>query len=123
MITSRAKVELKDRTLITAAVLTHAGVKVAIMTDHPVVPVQYLSLSAALAVRGGLEESEALKAITINAAEILGVANRVGSLEQGKDADVIVLDGNPFDWRTKVELVVINGVIVYAAGDYAGLMK
>ncbi|HHY30697.1 MAG TPA: amidohydrolase family protein, partial [Syntrophaceticus sp.] len=55
----------------------------------------------------------ALKAITINPAEILGIADRVGSLEKGKDADIIVLSGHPFDWRTKVELVLINGKIVY----------
>lgn len=83
------------------------------MTDHPVVPIQYLPLLAALTVREGMDEEEALKAITINPAEILGIADRVGSLEKGKDADIIVLSGHPFDWRTKVELVLINGKIVY----------
>jgi imidazolonepropionase-like amidohydrolase len=121
IITNRAKVELKNRTLTTAGILARSGVKVAIMTDHPVVPIQYLSLSAALAVRGGLDETEALRAITINAAQILGVDDRVGSLAPGKDADLIVTSGNPLDWRSRVELVIINGEIVYAGGDYAGL--
>ncbi len=112
-LTSRAKVELKDRTFQTAGILTEAGIKIAIMTDHPVVPIQYLSLMAALAAREGLDPGEALKAITINPAEILGIADRVGSLEEGKDADIIVLSGHPFDWQTKVELVLIDGKIVY----------
>jgi imidazolonepropionase-like amidohydrolase len=112
-LSSRAKVELKDRSFKTAGVLSQTGVKVAIMTDHPVIPIQYLPLLAALTVRDGMDEEEALKAITINPAEILGIADRVGSLEKGKDADIIVLSGHPFDWRTKVELVLINGKIVY----------
>jgi len=116
-LTSRAKVELKDSSLKTAGILARAGVKVAIMTDHPIVPIQYLSLLAALAVRGGMDEEEALKAITINPAQILGIADRVGSLEVGKDADIIVLSGHPFDWRTKVELVLVNGEVVYSSGE------
>ncbi len=112
-LSSRAKVELKNRSFKTAGILSQAGVKVAIMTDHPVVPTQYLSLLAALNVKEGMDEEEALKAITINPAEILGIADRVGSLEKGKDADIIVLSGHPLDWRTKVELVLINGKIVY----------
>lgn len=123
LISNRAKVELKDRSLETPGILARAGVKVAIMTDHPVVPIQYLSLCAALAVKGGMDELEALKAITINAAEILGVADRVGSLAPGKDADIIVLSGHPFDLRTKVELVLVNGEIAYATGEYAPLLK
>ena len=110
---SRAKVELKDSSLKTAGILARAGIKVAIITDHPIVPIQYLPLLAALAVKGGMDEDDALKAITINPAQILGLADRVGSLEPGKDADIIVLSGHPFDWRTKVELVLVNGEIVY----------
>ncbi|MGB9791774.1 MAG: amidohydrolase [Thermacetogeniaceae bacterium] len=123
LISNRAKVELKDRSLETAGILARAGVKVAIMTDHPVVPIQYLSLCAALAVKGGMDELEALKAITINAAEILGVADRVGSLAPGKDADIIVLSGHPFDLRTRVELVLVSGEIAHAIGEYAHLLK
>ncbi|MDN5375748.1 MAG: hypothetical protein PWQ39_788, partial [Thermacetogenium sp.] len=117
---NRAKVELKDRTLETAGILSRAGVRVALMTDHPVVPGQYLSLLAALAVKGGMAVEDALKAITINAAEILGVADRVGSLEAGKDADVIVLSGHPLDWLTSVELVIVNGEIAFAGDSFAG---
>ncbi|MDD2555266.1 MAG: amidohydrolase [Syntrophaceticus sp.] len=117
---SRAKVELKDLSLKTPGILSQAGIKVAIITDHPVVPVQYLSLMASLAVKEGMDEQEALKAITINPAEILGVADRVGSLEAGKDADIIVLSGHPLDWRTKVELVLVNGKIVYADEAHRG---
>lgn len=120
-LSNRAKVELKDRTLESAAFLAKAGVKVAIMTDHPVTPIQYLPILAALVVREGMEEEEALKAITINAAEILGVADRIGSLEVGKDADVIVLNGYPLDWRTRVELVIVNGEIAYSGGPFEAL--
>jgi imidazolonepropionase-like amidohydrolase len=117
---SRAKVELKDLSLKTPRVLSQAGVKVAIITDHPVVPIQYLPLMASLAVKEGMDEQEALRAITINPAEILGIADRVGSLEPGKDADIIVLSGHPLDWRTKVELVLVNGKIVYADETFGG---
>ena len=114
---SRAKVELKDSSLKTAGILAKAGIKVAIITDHPIVPIQYLPLLAALAVKGGMDEDDALKAITINPAQILGIADRVGSLEPGKDADIIILSGHPFDWRSRVELVLVNGEIVYSSGD------
>jgi imidazolonepropionase-like amidohydrolase len=120
-LSARTKVELKDRTFATPGIMARAGVKVALMTDHPVIPIQYLPLAAALAVREGMDEEEALKAITINPAEILGVASRVGSLKPGKDADVVVLSGHPFDWRTRVELVLVGGEIAHAAGAYAGL--
>jgi len=123
LLCSRAKVELKDRSMETPGILARAGIKVALMTDHPVVPVQHLLLLAALAVREGMDEEEALKAITINPAEILGIADRVGSLEKGKDADLIVLSGHPLDWRTKVELVIIDGKIAYAEGSFAGIQE
>jgi imidazolonepropionase-like amidohydrolase len=116
-------VELKDISFATPGIMARAGVKVALMTDHPVIPVQYLPLAAVLAVREGMDEDEALRAITINPAEILGVADRVGSLRPGKDADVVVLTGHPLDWRTKVELVLMNGEIAYACGAYAGLQN
>lgn len=113
-ISSRSKYELKDRSMETPAILHQAGVKVALMTDHPVIPVQYLPLSAGLAIRHGLPEMEAMKAVTINAAEILGVADRVGSLEVGKDADVVIFDGHPFETMTTVVKVFINGEEVYS---------
>lgn len=70
-------------------------------------------LAAAFAIRGGLEEADALKAITLWPAELMGISHRVGSLEEGKDADIIILDGNPFDYRTYVEYTIINGEILY----------
>ena len=72
-------------------------------------PIQYLALSAGLAVRGGLSEDMALQSITIQAAKVIGMENRLGSLEPGKDADVVVFAGHPFDTRTKVKTVLING--------------
>lgn len=108
-LTTRAKVELKERTFKTPGVLASAGIPVALMTDHPVIPVQYLSLCAALAVKEGMDEDSAMRAITIDAARILGVADRIGSLEPGKDADFIILSGPLFDVRSRVEAVFING--------------
>jgi len=72
-----------------------------------------LPLDGAFAIRGGLDEQTALEAITITAAELCGVEGRVGSLEEGKDADVVVLDGDPFDYRTFVELTFVNGKLLY----------
>lgn len=109
---NRAKVELKDKTFETPGVLARAGVKVAIMTDHSVTPIEYLPLCAALAVRSGMDEDDALKAITIWAAEILGVADRIGSLQEGKDADIVVWNGKPLSFEANPYAVLINGQIV-----------
>ncbi|SHJ86081.1 amidohydrolase [Propionispora hippei] len=111
-ITARVKVELKDRTYRTPAILHQAGVKIALITDHPFLPVSSLRLEAALAIREGLPEAVALRAITLSAAEIIGVSDRVGSIEPGKDADLVILDGPPFAVSTKVEHVFINGIEV-----------
>ncbi len=110
---SRSKVELRNKSFATAGILAQAGIKVAITTDHPVVPVHYLPIYAGLAVRNGMSELDALKAITINAAEILGVADRVGSLEAGKDADLVIFDGHPLGTMTNVLKVFINGKEVF----------
>lgn len=110
---NRAKVEMKDKTWKTPGILAQAGVKVALMTDHSVIPIQYLSLCAALAHRAGMPEEEALKAITINPAEILGVSDRVGSLAEGKDADIIISKGNILTLEASIETVIINGKVVY----------
>jgi len=109
---NRAKVELKDRTFETPGILANAGLKVALMTDHSVTPIQYLPLCAALAIRSGMTEEDALRAITIWAAEILGVAERIGSLEQGKDADIVVWTGKPLSLEADASVVLINGKIV-----------
>ena len=109
---SRVKYELKDMTPKNPALMAAAGVKVAIQTDE-MSAVKYLSINAALAVREGMPEEEALKAITIYAAEIIGVADRIGSLEVGKDADVVIFSGHPFDFKTVTELVFVNGEVAY----------
>jgi len=114
VITNRSKVEMQGLTLKTAKVLYEAGVRFAIMTDHPVVPVQYLAVSAAMTVKGGLPEDAALRAITIDAAKVLGLEHRLGSLEPGKDADFVVMDRHPFDFSCRVEQVFISGEKVYS---------
>lgn len=112
-LTERSKIELRNQSIRTPGILSKAGVKIAIMTDHPCTPIQYLPLCAAMAVKEGMDETEALKAITINAAEITGISDRVGSLEPGKDADMVVMDGHPLELKSKVLYTVINGSIVY----------
>ncbi len=112
-LTDRSKIELRNLTLKTPGILADAGLRVAIMTDHPETPIQYLWLCAAMAVREGMKEEDALKAITINAALNTGIADRVGSLEIGKDADIVVFDGHPFEFKTRVAATVINGNVVY----------
>jgi len=114
-LTDRSKIELKNQSVKNPGILSKAGIKTAIMTDHPCTPVQYLSLCAAVAVREGMDEEEALKAITIYAAEITGIDDRVGSLEMGKDADIIIVDGPPLDLKTNVLYTIINGQAVKRA--------
>ncbi|MET1128842.1 MAG: amidohydrolase [Thermoproteota archaeon] len=114
LFTSKYKVELRNRTTETPGVLAKHGVKVAITTDHPVVPIKLLPLQVAVAVRDGLPFEEALKAVTINAAEILGVADRVGSIEPGKDGDLVILDGPPFAVEARTVYTIVNGKIAYS---------
>jgi imidazolonepropionase-like amidohydrolase len=112
-LSSRSKFELKNLTFMTPSILHEAGVKIAIMTDSPVIPLQYLSLCAGLAVKAGLPENEGWKAITINAAEITGINDRVGSIETGKDADVVIFKGNPLkDVDYEVLVTIIDGKVV-----------
>ncbi|HUY99949.1 MAG TPA: amidohydrolase [Thermomicrobiaceae bacterium] len=108
----RPKIEMAPMTLRNPAILADAGVTVAIHMDATA-STAYLPIYAGLAVREGMAEEAALKAITINAAIVSGVADRVGSLERGKDADVIILSGHPFDLMTRVEQVIIDGRTVY----------
>lgn len=108
----RPKIEMSAMTLKTPAVLAQAGVLVAIHMDTTA-STEFLPIFAGLAVREGMPEEEALKAITINAAIVSGIADRVGSLEPGKDADILVLSGHPFDLMTQVEQVLINGEVVH----------
>lgn len=109
----RCKIELKELSFKTPGILSNAGIKIALMTDHPVIPLQHLPMCAAYAVKDGMKEEDALKAITINAAEIIGISDRVGSLEKGKDADIAIFDGNPLEIRTKSVYVLINGKVVF----------
>ena len=112
LLTNRSKVELKDKSFKTPGVLAKAGVKVAIMTDHSVTPIEQLPLCAALACKAGMEIEDALRAITINPAEILGVSDRIGSLEVGKDADIVIWSEHPFIITSNPLYVIINGEIV-----------
>lgn len=114
---NKSKFELKEKSFNTPGILNTAGVKIAIITDSPVIPQEYLSLCAALAVKHGLDEMEALKAITINPAEILGIADRVGSLESGKDADLVFVKGNLLSYEAEVMKTMINGEIVYESEE------
>ena len=105
------RVETKNVSLGNAAALVAAGIKTAVAAEDAlgIGAQEELALSAALAVKGGLDRAAALRAVTLTAAEILGVAARVGSLEPGKDGDVVVLSGDPFDYRTRVVRVLIDG--------------
>lgn len=98
-LTDRSKPELAGMALENPAILSQVTMT-AICTDHPETPIQYLPLCAAMAVRGGMSEEEALAAITLNAAKILGVEERVGSITPGKDADLVICPTHPFDWRS-----------------------
>lgn len=112
-LSERSKIELRELTFETSSILAGAGVKIALMTDHPVIPVHYLPMCAALAVKSGLDIDTALKAITINPAEILGVDDRVGSIKEGKDADIVIFDKHPLDIQAKAQYVFIDGEVAY----------
>ncbi|HKM33754.1 MAG TPA: amidohydrolase [Lachnospiraceae bacterium] len=112
-LTSRSKIEVQNMSFKTVGILNQAGVLTAITTDHPVSLIQYLPISAGLSVKAGLSMEEGLKAITINAAKICGVDHRVGSLEEGKDADIAIFDGNPMEVFTHTLYTMIDGNIVY----------
>lgn len=111
---NKTKFELSNKTFVTPKVLSEAGIKIAINTDSPVIPLEHLPLCAALAVKAGLAEDTAWRAITINPAEITGIDDRVGSLEVGKDADVVVFEKNPmYDVDYRVRYTIIDGVVVH----------
>ena len=112
-LTSRSKIEVKNMNFRTNKVLSEAGILFSITTDHPVTMIQYLPLCAGIAVKHGLPVEEGLKAITINAARICRVDNRVGSLKKGKDADIAIFTGNPMEVFTETLYTIIDGQIVY----------
>ena len=107
-----SKVELRNRTFATPGILQKAGCRVSIITDSPVIPQEYLGLAAGLAVRDGMDPFAALQAITINPARHLGIEDRVGSIEPGKDADLIFCTGSILDSLTQVKRVILNGETV-----------
>ncbi|GAA4828808.1 amidohydrolase [Garicola koreensis] len=121
LMVSRSKVEVRDRTARGPGLLSRAGVKVSIITDHPVVPIDFLITQAALAVREGMDPQAALRAVTINPAEVLGVADRVGSLEPGKDADLVLWSADPLDARNRVLRTWVSGTQVYTFDPSSGL--
>ena len=107
------KAETLNKTFKTPKALIDKGIKVAITTDHPVVTIDNLPLCAAMAMKEGITFNEALEAITINPAEIIGIDERVGSLKEGKDGDLVILNGSPFEIATKTIYTIINGEVVY----------
>lgn len=116
---SRSKIEVQNMAFKTVGVLNEEGVMTAITTDHPVSLIQSLPVCAALAMKAGLKEEEALKSITIYPARICGVDERVGSLKVGKDADIVIYDGNPLVLATKTMCTIIDGKIVYHDESFA----
>ncbi len=116
-LTSRSKIEVQNMSFKSNRILHEAGILFAITTDHPVALIQYLPLCVGLAVKNGLPMEEGLKAMTINAARICRVDERVGSLKPGKDADIAIFNGNPVETLTKTLYTVIDGEIIYEAEE------
>ncbi|HZG58954.1 MAG TPA: amidohydrolase [Anoxybacillus sp.] len=112
-LTRRSKVELKNKSWETYKILNDIGLEVSITTDHPYTPIQYLNICASIAVREGLSEQKALEGITILPARNLGVEHRIGSLEPGKDADIVLWSYHPFHYLAKPLLTMVNGDIIY----------
>ena len=115
LMTSRSKVELRDRTLATAAALAEAGVRIALTTDHPVIPINFLIHEASLAVKEGLDPVVALEALAI-----FGLDDRLGSLAPGKDADLAIWSGDPLDLDSRAEEVFVDGRLVYSFDQETG---
>jgi imidazolonepropionase-like amidohydrolase len=120
MFTTRSKVELRERTMTNPGLLAAAGVLVALTTDHPVVPINFLVHQATLAVKEGMTREDALRSITVNPARMMGLADRVGSLRAGLDGDIVVWDGDPLDVMSRAMHVFVAGVPVYEYRDGAG---
>ncbi|MGI6275468.1 MAG: amidohydrolase [Acutalibacteraceae bacterium] len=116
-LTHASKFELRNKTFTTPGILAKAGCRVSIITDSPVIPQSYLPLCAALAVRAGMDPFDALRAITIRPAEHIGAADRVGSIERGKDADFVVMDGPWNAVSSGVKAVFVNGEKVCGAAE------
>src|SRR5699024_7428456 len=113
LMTTRSKVELRDRTLATAAALAQAGVRIALTTDHPVIPINFLIHEASLAVKEGLDPIGALEAPNITPAAIFGLEDRLGSLAVGRDADIVIWSTDPLDLDSRAETVFVSGRRVF----------
>jgi imidazolonepropionase-like amidohydrolase len=111
-LTNASKLELLNKSWKTPGILARAGLQVSIITDAPVIPQQYLPLCAGLAVKAGMDPFQALQAITINPARHIGVDDRVGSLEKGKDADIVITDGDPMVSSSCVKYVLVDGKVL-----------
>lgn len=109
----RSKIELRNKSYDAPRILYENGIEFAMMTDHPVIPEQYLAMTAGVAVKEGLPSYEALRSVTVNAAKITGISDRVGTLEPGKDADIAVFDGDPLLNITHCVMTVIGGRICH----------
>ncbi|MFP4456233.1 MAG: amidohydrolase family protein, partial [Clostridia bacterium] len=109
----RAKVETKDITPKTPVVVSNAGGKLTLITDHNIIPQQHYRLTAGLAIREGLDKEVAWEAITINPAKVIGISDRVGSLEVGKDADIAIWDGDPLELTTHCVMTLVDGKVVF----------
>ncbi|HWD02300.1 MAG TPA: amidohydrolase [Amycolatopsis sp.] len=120
LFTTKSKVELRQRTLRSAGILARAGVKIAITTDHPVVPINFLVYQAALAVKDGLDPETAVRALTAHPAEMLGLSDRVGTLAPGLDADVVLWSGDPLDVMNRAMRVFVRGREVYHYDESTG---
>lgn len=112
-LTNASKLELLNKSWTTPGILANAGIQVSIITDAPVIPQQYLPLCAGLAVKAGMDPFQALQAITINPAKHIGAEDHVGSLEAGKDADVVLCFGDPMVSDSEVKYVIVDGTIGY----------
>lgn len=122
-LTSRSKLEVQNMNFKTNKILRDAGILFSVTTDHPVALIQYLPICAGLAVKNGLPMEEGLKAITINAARICRVDNRVGSLRKGKDADIAVFSGNPLEIFTRTLYTIIDGEVIYEEASAENIDK
>ena len=117
-LSSRNKIEVQNMAFKTAGILSKAGILTAVTTDHPVSIIRTLPLCASLAVKEGMEMEDALRAITIHAAKICGVDDKIGSLDEGKYADIAIFDRHPLDIFAKTMCTMIRGEIVYRAPEF-----
>lgn len=108
---NRAKVEMKELAFKNAAELAKRGIKFSFITDHPVIPIEHLRVCAALAVREGLDEELALAAISRIPAELLKVDKELGTIKEGKRADLVIFNGHPFDFKSRVENIMVDGML------------